>query len=64
MMTDSMPQKTSHARHWAVFVGCCLLCGFNFTIPMLSFSVFLSPLVAYFGCSVTEISIYFTFTRT
>ena len=49
-------------RHWAVLVACCLLVGSGFTIPMLSFSVFIAPMVAYFGCSVTEVSIYFTFT--
>ena len=59
-MVDS-PTTQSHARHWAVLVGCCLLVGFGFTIPMLSFGVFLSPMVAYFDCSVTEVSIYFTF---
>ena len=55
-------QKTSHMRHWAVLIACCLLVGAGFTIPMLSFSVFIAPMVAYFGCSVTEVSIYFTFT--
>ena len=48
-------------RHWAVLVGCCLLLGFAFSIPMLSISVFISPMVSFFNCSVTEISIYFTF---
>ena len=53
--------SSSHARHWAVLVGCCLLIGTAFALPMLSFGVFVSPIVSDFGCKVTEVSIYFTF---
>ncbi len=54
-------KSSSNMRHWAVLVGCCLLIGISFAFPMLCFSVFISPMVATFQCSVTEVSIYFTF---
>lgn len=60
-MGDSSQVKSSSMRHWAVFVGCCLLIGISFAFPMLVFGVFVSPMVAAFQCSVTEVSIYFTF---
>lgn len=46
---------------WAQLVSCCLLCAFAFALPLPCFGVFISPMVADFGSSVTEVNLYFTF---
>lgn len=49
------------SRHWAVLVGCCALCIFAFALPLPCFGVFVSPIAAHFGGSVTAVSLYYTF---
>ncbi|WP_172135392.1 MFS transporter [Adlercreutzia sp. ZJ473] len=48
-------------RAWCAFAGCCLLCAAAFGLPLLCFGVFVSPLVANFGSSVTDVNLYYTF---
>lgn len=54
-------QTKKSMRPWAVLIGCCLLCGFGFSLPLPSFGVFITPMVEHFGSSVTAVNLYFTF---
>lgn len=47
--------------HLAQLVSCGLLCAFAFALPLPCFGAFVSPMVSYFGCSVTEVNLYFSF---
>lgn len=47
-------------RCWAVLVGCCIMCGIGFGIPMTTMSSFMGPMIKSLGASATEVTLYFT----
>lgn len=47
-------------RPMILFIGCCLLSGTAFTLPLTCFSVFVPPLIGMLQASVTQITLYFT----
>lgn len=47
-------------RCWAVLVGCCIMCGIGFGIPMTTMSAFMGPMIKSLGASATEVTLYFT----
>ncbi|NHM14231.1 MFS transporter [Xiamenia xianingshaonis] len=48
-------------RSWAQVASCCILCAFAFALPLPCFGVFISPMVASFQSSVTDVNLYFLF---
>ncbi|MEC4185251.1 MFS transporter [Adlercreutzia sp. R21] len=61
-MTERKRVDAMHCTRgaWRAFVGCCMLCATTFGLPLLCFGVFVSPLVAQFDSSVTEVNLYYT----
>lgn len=55
--------KTSPMSRWhkAQLVAVCLLCASAFAFPLPCFGMFIAPMQAYFGGSLTEVNLYFTF---
>lgn len=48
-------------RCWAVLIGCCLMCGIGFGIPMTTMSAFMKPMIVSLQASATQVTLYFTF---
>ncbi len=56
-----MANARGKGRSWAQLVSCCVLCAFAFALPLPCFGVFISPMVASFQSSVTDVNLYFLF---
>ncbi len=57
-MTENKLKKSS--RCWVVLIGCCIMCGIGFGIPMTTMSAFMKPMIVSMGSSATGITLYFT----
>lgn len=56
----SQTELKKSGRCWAILVGCCIMCGIGFGIPMTTMSAFMKPMIVSMGSTATGITLYFT----
>lgn len=54
-------QYKKSGRCWLLLIGCCIMCGIGFGVPMTTMSTFMGPMIKALGASATEVTLYFTF---